>query len=76
MEDINKIIGQHIKVVRLSASKSREEVAKAIGLSQQQIQKYEKGMNRISIEKAHEIAEFLEVDIVKLIPDELRKCLN
>ena len=76
MEQINKIIGEHIKLVRIKHKKSRGDVADAVKLSQQQIQKYELGVNRISLEKAYEIAEYLKIDIVELIPSELRKCLN
>ena len=76
MEQINKIIGEHIKLVRIKHKKSRGDVADAVKLSQQQIQKYELGVNRISLEKAHEVAEYLKIDIVELIPSELRKCLN
>ena len=76
MEQINKIIGEHIKLVRIKHKKTRGDVADAVKLSQQQIQKYELGVNRIALEKAHEIAEYLKIDIVELIPSELRKCLN
>lgn len=76
MEQINKIIGEHIKLVRIKHKKSRGDVADAVKLSQQQIQKYELGTNRISLEKAYQIADYLKVDIVDLIPNELRKCLN
>jgi transcriptional regulator with XRE-family HTH domain len=76
MEQINKIIGEHIKLVRIKHKKTRGDVAEAVNLSQQQIQKYELGVNRISLEKAHEVAEYLKIDIVELIPSELRKCLN
>ena len=39
MEQINKIIGEHIKLVRIKHKKTRGDVADAVKLSQQQIYK-------------------------------------
>jgi transcriptional regulator with XRE-family HTH domain len=60
---INKKIGQKIKLLRKSWGLSQIELAEKIGISFQQIQKYEKGATRISVMRLHQIAEALGVDI-------------
>jgi transcriptional regulator with XRE-family HTH domain len=42
---------------------SQEKVAHALGLTFQQVQKYEKGTNRISSSRLHQLARILEVPI-------------
>lgn len=42
---------------------NQSDLGRALGLTFQQVQKYEKGSNRISSSKLWEIAQFLEVDI-------------
>lgn len=76
MDYINKIIGSHIKKTRLGAGKTRQDVSKAIGISYNQIHKYETGVNRISLARLHEISKVLGIDIVKLIPEEIRKHID
>lgn len=56
-------VGRKLKERRLISGISQEELGKAIGVTFQQIQKYEKGLNRISASKLYEIAEILNVDI-------------
>ena len=41
---------------------SQEQLAKVLGVTFQQVQKYEKGMNRISGYRLSEICRFLKVD--------------
>jgi transcriptional regulator with XRE-family HTH domain len=42
---------------------SQERLAEALGLTFQQVQKYERGSNRISASKLYEIAKFLSVPV-------------
>ena len=42
---------------------SQEELGKALGVSFQQVQKYEKGVNRLSAAMMVRIAEVLKVDV-------------
>ena len=60
---INKKIGQKIKLLRKSWGLSQLELAERIGISFQQIQKYEKGATRISVIRLYQIAEALGGDI-------------
>ena len=43
---------------------SQQDLAKVLGLSFQQIQKYEKGTNRMSAATLFQIAEVLKVDVM------------
>jgi transcriptional regulator with XRE-family HTH domain len=54
-------VGQRLKDRRLAMGIKQSDVAKALGISFQQIQKYERGINRISASKLHEIALLLKV---------------
>lgn len=48
-EDIDKAIGQAVRAVRTARGMSQSALAEKLGLTFQQIQKYEKGTNRISV---------------------------
>ena len=52
-------VGLRIKQRRKALSISQEKLGDALGVSFQQIQKYEKGMNRVSASSLKTIAEFL-----------------
>ena len=60
---MEKEIGQKIRELRKTKGMSQMELAERIGLSFQQIQKYEKGINRISVPRLYQIAKALNVDI-------------
>jgi len=52
----NEIIGANIKKARLMAGENQTQLGKALGLTFQQVQKYERGTNRIGAGKLHIIA--------------------
>jgi transcriptional regulator with XRE-family HTH domain len=52
-------MGRKIREIRKSLGMSQMELAEKIGVSFQQIQKYEKGINRISVERLQQIANAL-----------------
>jgi len=56
-------IGQRIRSLRWLAGCSQLALGDAIGVSAQQIQKYETGANRVSAGRLKKVAEFLDVDI-------------
>lgn len=60
---IDKKIGQKIKRIRKSWGFSQIELAERVGISFQQIQKYEKGLTRISVMRLQQISEALGVNI-------------
>jgi transcriptional regulator with XRE-family HTH domain len=56
--------GEKLRAGRLMMHVSQQDLAKALGLSFQQIQKYEKGSNRMSAATLFQIAAVLRVDVV------------
>jgi transcriptional regulator with XRE-family HTH domain len=56
-------IGQRVRTLRLERGLSQTELGKLISVTFQQVQKYEKGMNRISAGRLQRIAEVLGVPI-------------
>jgi transcriptional regulator with XRE-family HTH domain len=55
--------GEKLRAQRLMTKVSQDDLAKALGLTFQQIQKYEKGANRMSAATMVRIAAVLEVDV-------------
>ena len=56
-------IGHNVKLVRESAGVSQESLSQHLGLTFQQVQKYEKGANRISAAALWRISQVLNCDI-------------
>jgi transcriptional regulator with XRE-family HTH domain len=56
-------IGQRIRARRLTSGLSQVELADSLGISFQQVQKYEKGVNRVGSGRLQRIAEVLEVPV-------------
>lgn len=59
--EVDVIVGQNIRQMRMQRDISQGELAKALGITFQQIQKYEKGTNRISASRLHTAAVFFDV---------------
>ena len=60
---INKEIGRKIRQMRKHWGLSQMELAERIGISFQQIQKYEKGATTISVNRLQQISDALGIDI-------------
>lgn len=56
-------IGKRVRTLRLQRGLSQTKLADALGVTFQQVQKYEKGVNRISAGRLLRIAEILTVPI-------------
>ena len=56
-------VGLQVRLRRKQLKISQEKLADALGLTFQQVQKYERGSNRISASKLYEIARTLKVSI-------------
>lgn len=56
---IDRIIGTRIRIARHAKPLPQERLAAMLGISFQQLQKYEKGINRISAGRLFEIASLL-----------------
>jgi len=57
-------VGRRIRARRLARHMSQMELADQLGLTFQQVQKYEKGTNRVSAGRLKRIAKILEVPIL------------
>lgn len=60
---IDKHIGSRVRARRITLGMSQEKLAEALGLTFQQVQKYEKGVNRIGASRLLQIAGILDVSI-------------
>jgi transcriptional regulator with XRE-family HTH domain len=58
---IDRHVGARIRMQRLVRGLSQTELGKAVGVTFQQVQKYEKGINRVSSSRLQRIANVLEV---------------
>ncbi len=70
MKRYKKTTGQLVKEYRKTKGISQMELAEIIGVSYQQVQKYEKGANRISVDRLKQIANALDVPISKFFSSE------
>jgi len=57
------LIGQRIKELRKLKGLTQKDLANALGVSFQQIQKYEKGIDRISFQRAYDLSQYMKVEI-------------
>lgn len=62
-EKINKLIGGKIVIFRKTRGLSRIQLSKTLNITQQQLNKYEKGINRISAAKLAIISKKFQCDI-------------
>ena len=60
---IDKEIGSRMRMRRMLIGMSQEKLGEMLGLTFQQVQKYEKGTNRISVGRMIDIAHVLGVEI-------------
>ena len=67
----SKFIGQRMRQLREGAGLSQSEVGACLEVSYQQVQKYERGINRISVEKLQRLAEALKVPLTAFFEDTL-----
>ena len=67
--DIDRFVGQNIKRLRIAAGISQESLGEKIGVTFQQVQKYEKGMNRLPPGRLVGICTALGVKLADIVPD-------
>ena len=66
---MDRTIGVRLRARRLEQHMSQDDLAHQIGVSFQQVQKYEKGVNRIGSSRLVEIARILQVDTAYFLSD-------
>lgn len=60
---IDKKIGDRVRTRRLQIDMSQERLADLLGVTFQQVQKYEKGVNRIAASRLYDIAHALDLPV-------------
>jgi transcriptional regulator with XRE-family HTH domain len=68
--EIDGYIGARIRERRLALNLSQEQLARALGVSFQQIQNYENGVNGVSAVRLFDICRVLHVPLVSMFPRE------
>ncbi len=75
-QNFNKHLGNKLKIRRLSLGLTQTKVAKAINVTFQQIQKYEKGTNGVSSIRLLQLSNYLKVPINYFFEDYSEYLLN
>jgi ribosome-binding protein aMBF1 (putative translation factor) len=55
-QDVDRHVGSRVRMQRMLVGMSQEKLGEACGITFQQIQKYEEGMNRMGASRLHQIA--------------------
>ena len=67
-DDIDVFVGGRIAMRRTSLGLSQTALAERLGVSFQQVQKYEQGFNRVSASRLHAISAVLEMSVADFFP--------
>jgi len=62
-DPVDRYVGSRVRMRRIMLGMSQEKLGEALGLTFQQIQKYEKGTNRVGASRIQQISEVLQVPI-------------
>jgi ribosome-binding protein aMBF1 (putative translation factor) len=60
---VDKHVGNRVRMRRLMVGMTQEKLGDKLGLTFQQVQKYEKGTNRISASRLQEMSHILQVSV-------------
>lgn len=63
VDEVDAFVGGRVRFRRVTIGMSQEHLGNAIGLTFQQVQKYEKGLNRIGAGRLYRIAKVLTVPV-------------
>ena len=67
-DDIDAYVGSRISLRRSAMGLSQTALARQLGISFQQVQKYETGTNRISASRLHRVAMILGMSVESFFP--------
>ena len=62
---IDRRLGQRVRTRRLEIGMSQEKLADVLGVTFQQVQKYEKGVNRIAASRLFDISAALDMPVAR-----------
>jgi transcriptional regulator with XRE-family HTH domain len=69
-DPLDRLIGRNIRLYRIESGLSQTALGESIGVSFQQIQKYEKAANRVPASRLIQIARALDVPVAALWEDD------
>jgi len=72
-KSISAVIGEQIRELRKERGMSQMRLAALVGVSYQQIQKYEKASGSISVERLEQISKAFKISIREFLPTEKAK---
>jgi transcriptional regulator with XRE-family HTH domain len=67
--DLDSLIGAKVRAYRKARGLTQSQLAEACGVSFQQVQKYERGVNRVSASMLIRISEYLKIPVIDFLPD-------
>ena len=62
---VDRRLGQRVRTRRLEIGMSQEKLAELLGVTFQQVQKYEKGVNRIAASRLFDISAALDMSVAR-----------
>jgi transcriptional regulator with XRE-family HTH domain len=62
---VDRRLGQRVRTRRLEIGMSQEKLAELLGVTFQQVQKYEKGVNRIAASRLFDISAALDMPVAR-----------
>ena len=75
-ENINSFVGDALKAMRKTAGLTQQELSDVLGVTAQQIYKYEVGLDRISSDVIYKLAHFFGCDVSVFFPKDNDKKKN
>jgi transcriptional regulator with XRE-family HTH domain len=75
-DNVDKHVGDNIRALRLVRNISQTKLAESLGVTFQQVQKYEKGTNRVGAGRLTKIADALDVPVSRLFEGALSAASN
>jgi transcriptional regulator with XRE-family HTH domain len=60
---VDRHVGQQIRILRIQSNLSQGDLGKGVGVSFQQMQKYESGKNRVSASMLYKTASYLRIPV-------------
>jgi transcriptional regulator with XRE-family HTH domain len=73
---IDKHVGSRLRMRRIMLGMSQEKLAVGFGLTFQQVQKYEKGVNRMGASRLQQAAQILDVTVRRRVDTSWTKALR
>jgi transcriptional regulator with XRE-family HTH domain len=64
---IDVIAGRNLRIARMRVGMSQQQLGDAVGITFQQVQKYERGTNRMAVSRAWDFATVLKISMGELL---------